>query len=91
MKRIVFILTFLLLVCCFEVNAQVVMVTPDSLTLYQRSLRENIKPTEPNNANLRVIATSKKKGANPIKGNVTVLYDPKEPTKKATVIKTLPK
>ena len=73
MKRFLFISSILFFACSIEIDAQVVMITPDSLTEYQNSLRFSSSTEEPNNPNFREITVNKKKENNPIKGKKTVL------------------
>ena len=91
MKRFLFRSSILFLACPIEIDAQVVMITPDSLTEYQNSLRFSSSTEEPNNPTFREITVNKKKENNPIKGKKTVLYDPLDPTKRTVVLKALPK
>ena len=91
MKNIIIIL--LLFFCTIQIDAQVTVTNPDSLTTYNNSIRENNggKVGDPVNSNLRAITPNKKKENRNSKGNKTVIFDPLDPTKNVLILKTVPK
>ena len=85
MNKVIYILGVLFLLCTAEVNAQLIQVIPDSLELYNNSIRKG----KVNDSTLIINNTNKKNI--PANRKVEILFDPLEPQKKTMVLKTLPK
>ncbi len=89
MKKALYILGFLLVVVVIDLDAQVIMVEPDSLTSAASKVRVNKKNKDnPTNSNLRQVGIKKQKK---VGGTPIIIYDPTDSSKKNLILKTIPK